>query len=286
MQLDLFEDSRDVLLNNAVVAAFAAHDADATALAIAALHDEFPSHRDLASHKQLLEQLKDFRRNLQPGSLQTRHRQIVQTLLPLAEQCFGTARATLWARPLWAALARTAAALDYDNAQPEIHAAPLWLAAGAPGDARSAIERIPSWRRIPAPLAWMAKIEMAQGAPETWWPLLAELAWLAPERLQSLLVRAPDAVNRLKLQFLAGFENNGEHHDLAWFPAWLLIHHGELRDLLRPAQPAHSEPARAFLLVLDLLHLEKTGQHAAQIEQRAKLRALAPDLFADFMRSR
>ena len=72
MQLDLFEDSRDVLLNNAVVAAFAAHDADATALAIAALHDEFPSHRDLASHKQLLEQLKDFRRNLQPGSLQTR----------------------------------------------------------------------------------------------------------------------------------------------------------------------------------------------------------------------
>ena len=132
----------------------------------------------------------------------------------------------------------------------------------------------------------MSEIEIRHGAPEAWWPLLAELAWLAPERLESLLATAPVAVNRLKLQFLAGFENNGEHHDLAWFPAWLLIHHGELRDLLRPAQPAHSEPARAFLLVLDLLHLEKTGQHAAQIEQRAKLRALAPDLFADFMRSR
>ena len=286
MQLDLFEDSRDVLLNNAVVAAFAAHDADATALAIAALHDEFPNHRDLASHKQLLEQLGDFRRNLQPGSLQTRHRQLVQTLLPLAGQLFGADRAIAWARPLWAALARTAAALDYDNAQPEIHAAPLWLAAGAPGDARSAIERIPSWRRIPAPLAWMSEIEIRHGAPEAWWPLLAELAWLAPERLESLLATAPAAVNRLKLQFLAGFENNGEHHDLAWFPAWLLIHHGELRDLLRPAQPAHSEPARAFLLVLDLLHLEKTGQQTAQIQQRARLRALAPDLFADFMHSR
>ena len=40
------------------------------------------------------------------------------------------------------------------------------------------------------------------------------------------------------------------------------------------------------LLVLDLLHLEKTGQQTAQIQQRARLRALAPDLFADFMRSR
>ena len=286
MQLDLFEDSRDVLLNNAVVAAFAAHDADATALAIAALGDEFPRHHDLPRHRRLLEQLGDFRRNLQPGSLQTRHRQLVQTLLPLAGQLFGADRAIAWARPLWAALARTAAALDYDNAQPEIHAAPLWLAAGAPGDARSAIERIPSWRRIPAPLAWMSEIEIRHGAPEAWWPLLAELAWLAPERLEPLLVAAPVAVNRLKMQFLGEFENNGEHHDLAWFPAWLLIHHGELRDLLRPAQPAHSEPARAFLLVLDLLHLERTGQQTAQIQQRARLRALAPDLFADFMHSR
>ena len=286
MQLDLFEDSRDIMLNNAVLMAFAAHDTDATALAIAALHDESPHHRDLASHKQLLEQLKDFRRNLQPGDLQTQHRQLTQTLLPLAGQVFGATQASRWARPLWAALAQAAAALDYDNAHPEIHAAPLWLAAGVLDKARSAIEKIPSWRRIPAPLAWMSEIAITHGAPEAWWPLLAELAWLAPERLESLLVIAPVAVNRLKLQFLAEFENNGEHHDLAWFPAWLLIHHGELRALLRPAQPAHSEPARAFLLVLDLLHLEKTGQHAAQIEQRAKLRALAPDLFADFMRSR
>lgn len=286
MQLDLFKDSRDVTLNNAVLAAFAAHDTDAATQAVAALHDEFPRHHDLPGHRQLLEQLGDFRRDLRPADLQSRHRQLVQTLLPLAGQLFGTDRAVVWARPLWAALARTAAALDYDHAHPEIHAAPLWLAADAPDQARCAIEKIPSWRRIPAPLAWMGEIEIAQGAPQAWWPLLAELAWLAPERLESILVTAPVAVNRPKMQFLAEFENNGEHHDLAWFPAWLLIHHGELRDLLRPAQPAHSEPARAFLLVLDLLHLEKTGQQTAQIQQRARLRALAPDLFADFMHSR
>lgn len=286
MQLDLFRDSRDVILNNAVVTAFAAHDTDAATQAVAALHDEFPQHRDLPGHRRLLEQLGDFRRDLRPADLQARRRQLVQTVLPLAGKLFGAARAIVWARPLWAALARTAAALDYDPAHPEIHAAPFWLAAGEPDRARLAIARIPSWRRIPAPLAWMTEVEIALGAPQAWWPLLAELAWLAPERLESLLVTAPVAVNRLKMQFLAEFENNGEHHDLAWFPAWLLIHHGELRDLLRPAQPAPCDPARAFFLVLDLLHLEKTGQQAEQIQQRARLRALAPDLFADFMHSR
>jgi|APHig6443717497_1056834.scaffolds.fasta_scaffold39347_2 hypothetical protein len=285
-QLDLFEDSRNVLLNNAVLKAFAAYDTDAATLAVAALHKEFPQHHDLPSHHQLIEQLSNFRRELQPNGLATRHQQLTQTLLPLARQLFGSAQAKVWARPLWAGLAQTAAALDYDNAHPEIHAAALWLAADAPGNARSAIEKIPSWRRIPAPLAWMSEIEIRHGAPETWWPLLAELAWLEPERLESLLVTTPVAVNRQKARFLAEFENNGEHHDLAWFPAWLLIHHSELRDLLRPAQSAQSEPAQAFHLLLDLLHLEKTGQQATQISQRAKLRALAPDLFADFMRSR
>jgi hypothetical protein len=286
MQLDLFENSRDVILNNAVFKALAAYDTDVATLAVAALQSEFPQHHDLPAHRHLLEQLSDFRRELQPNSLSPRHRQLTQTLLPLARQLFGSAQAIVCARPLWAALAQTAAALDYDNEHPEFHAAALWLAADAPDKARSAIEKIPSWRRIPVPLAWMGEIEIKHGRQETWWPLLAELAWLAPERLESLLVAAPVAVNRLKTRFLADFENNGEHHDLAWFPAWLLIHHSELRDLLRPAQPAHSEPAQAFHLLFDLLHLEKSGQHAALMPQRAKLRALAPDLFADFMRSR
>jgi len=150
-QLDLFENSRHVLLNNAILMAFAAYDADAVALAIAALHDEYPQHRDLPEHRQLLEQLTDFRRNIQPNNLQTHHQQLTQTLLPLARQLFGSTQATVWARPLWAALAQTAAALDYDNRYPEIHAAALWLAADTPDKARSAIEKIPSWHRIPAP---------------------------------------------------------------------------------------------------------------------------------------
>ena len=47
----------------------------------------------------------------------------------------------------------------------------------------------------------MSEIEIKQGTPETWWPLLAELAWLAPERLESLLLTAPAEVNRQKARF-------------------------------------------------------------------------------------
>ena len=38
--------------------------------------------------------------------------------------------------------------------------------------------------------------------------------------------------------------------------------------------------------LLELLHLEKTGQHAGLMILRGKLRALAPDIFAIYMRSR
>jgi hypothetical protein len=53
-------------------------------------------------------------------------------------------------------------------------------------------------------------------------------------------------------------------------------------DLFEDSRKHHDLPTRRQLLE----QLEQTGQQAAQISQHAKLRALAPDLFADFMRSR
>jgi hypothetical protein len=38
------------------------------------------------------------------------------------------------------------------------HAAALWLREGNWTAAREAVERIEAWRRIPAPLAWMAEV--------------------------------------------------------------------------------------------------------------------------------
>ena len=115
MQLDLFEDSRDVMLNNAAVKALSTHDLGAAALAIRAQRDEFPRHHNLATHEQLFEQLNDFRRDLEPANLKSRHHQLIHGILPFAERLLGSALVIVWARPLWAELARAATPLVYDS---------------------------------------------------------------------------------------------------------------------------------------------------------------------------
>jgi len=58
----------------------------------------------------------------------------------------------------------------------EHHAAALWLRAGDWAAAREAVELIEAWRRIPAPLAWMAEARYRTEGLEAAWPLLTELA--------------------------------------------------------------------------------------------------------------
>jgi hypothetical protein len=70
------------------------------------------------------------------------------------------------------------------------HAAPVWLRAGDWEAARHAVERIVSWRRIPAPLAWMAEARYRADGLESVWPLLTELAWLSAGRFAALSQRA------------------------------------------------------------------------------------------------
>jgi hypothetical protein len=54
------------------------------------------------------------------------------------------------------------------------------------------------------------------------WPLLAELAWLAPARLAEVLPSAGDPLlDKLSRQFAAEFDGRADVADLAWFPAWL-----------------------------------------------------------------
>ncbi len=286
MQLDIFEHSRDVMLNNAVVEAWLRHDLPAVEQGIALLREECPAHVDLPRHVRLLEQVHRFAVDSQPGEPTSRHRQLRERILPLAEDLLGRNRCERWTRPLWLALAKVAQPLPYDPRHPEQHAAVFLLAANEIAEARRAVNSIPSWRRIPHPLAWMTRIEMAVSPPEVWWPLLAESAWLAPEACESQLRNVSGTVRPLIVRFSGEFENNGEFHDLNWFPAWLLIHQPDIRELLRPAEPNASPPARAFSLLLDLLHLERTGQQAGLISRRAELRVLAPDIFADYMRNR
>jgi hypothetical protein len=120
------------------------------------------------------------------------------------------------------------------------------------------------------------------------WPLLAELAWMAPRRAQELAAGlALPELDRLVRGFDGEFEEEGGADDFAWFPAWALIADGRLAAGLRLAQGgANTRPERCARIVLRLLSLERQGSHAELIEDRRKLREANPTLFARYMQDR
>jgi hypothetical protein len=189
---------------------------------------------------------------------------------------------------MWARLARRAALLPFDADAPDTHAAALWLQAGDPGAAALAVAGIASWRRIPVPLAWMIEARHRLEGLDPIWPLLAELAWLAPQRFDALLPRLQDPLlHGLRRQFDAEFEGDGHAPDGVWFPAWLLCEKPALAPLLAQAQPGlQRAPEQAMRLLLDLLHLERQGRQHDLPAQRRRLRDLQPALYAAYMRSR
>lgn len=286
MQLDLFTHSGEVILENTVISAFSNHDLHAVKTAIAALRDKYPQQQCLNLYDMLLVQLEDFaeaRGNQQLLECCQRLNELIQ---PIAYSLYGGEHARRWVAPLWRQLAELAAAQPFEPGSAAYHAAPLWLAAGDYGMARTATKTIPSWRKIPQPLAWMTEIELRVGSPEIYWPLLTELAWLAPQRLECLLEHAPATVNGFFNRFSKDFENNSDEDDLAWFPAWLLICAPEVHGFLRATPGGSTPPAQTFAYLRDLLQLEKTGQQPSLIALRGKLRGLAPEIFTIYMHSR
>lgn len=81
------------------------------------------------------------------------------------------------------------------------------------------------------------------------WPLLVELAWLSPKRLEVLIQTAQNApLQRLRDQFDAGFEPGDEtpdgSQDLAWFPAWVLTQRAQDVGHLSAADPGQHNARR------------------------------------------
>jgi hypothetical protein len=142
----------------------------------------------------------------------------------------------------------------------------------------------------------MTEIAWREEKPAEYWPLSAELAWIAPPLFGPVLSRAaPEAVRRQYRAFLSEFEASDESGEpvgepacessceSSWFPAWLLVEHSELLEYFRPLDPHPSNPARCAALLVDLLTGERQGLSSRLVEQRLQLRSLAPRLFARYM---
>lgn len=154
--------------------------------------------------------------------------------------------------------------------------------------AADAVARIESWRRIPAPLAWMLQARLALQGLQPNWGLLAELAWLSPSRLELVLSHRSDPLLvPLLARFGQTFEGAGDATDLAWFPAWVLTERPNLAPQLAQAQASlHRAPEQAMRLMLELLGLEHQGRHHDVIDRRKTLRGLHASLYAAYMASR
>lgn len=293
-QLDIFEHSRDTMLRNDVVAALERHDAGAARSAWRSFADEFALDATLAPLAVLVGALEQATAVQLPDHDATREARLAltDTIEPAARRSLGDRAAARWLALLWRDLARRAAQLPFAADRSEDHAAALWLRGGEWAAAVQAVAGIESWRRIPAPLAWMAqgryRIDGLDGA----WALLSELAWLAPGRFDRLVTLLADPVlNRLRREFDADFDASpalaGDGQDLAWFPAWVLTRHAALAGPLGQAQPGLNTAAeQALRLMLELLGLERQGRHRELVARRKVLRDLQPSLYAAYMATR
>ena len=289
-QLDIFAHSRDVMLRNDVLQALERREAASARAAWRALAAEFDA--DLALPPldvltRVLEQ-RDDSPLLDHDALARERHALAQEVATAARQALGAEAGDAWLHPLWAALAARCERLPFNPARPDDHAAALWLRGGDWGAAVQAVERIESWRRIPAPLAWMLEARFRLGGIDESWALLAELAWLAPSRLDALLRHLHDPLlTRLHKRFEAAFDCDGQRNELAWLPAWLLTQTPALAPRLALAQPAqHSDAERGMRLMLELLGLERQGRHHDFVQRRRSLRDLHGPLYAAYMATR
>ena len=293
-QLDIFEHSRDTMLRNDVVAALERHDAGAARSAWRSFADEFALDATLAPLAVLVDALERATTVPLPDhdAVREARHALTDTIEAAARRSLGDRAAALWLAPLWRDLATRAASLPFAADRSEDHAAALWLRGGDWAAAVQAVAGIESWRRIPAPLAWMAQARYRIDGLDGAWALMAELAWLAPGRFDRLVTLLADPVlNRLRREFDADFGPSltlaGDGQELAWFPAWVLTRHAALAGLLGQAQPGlHTAAEQALRLMLELLGLERQGRHRALVARRKVLQDLQPSLYVASMATR
>lgn len=294
MQLDIFDHGRDLMLRNDVLAALERRDLAAAQAARQDLLEEYPDDASLAALARLIEALAHG-----PGpafasheAVQAARRWVDDTVTPDARRSFDPPAAAAWLAGLWRELAQRAAPLPFRAECSEDHAAALWLQAGDWPAVIDAVARIQSWRRSPAPLAWMAEARWRHEGLDAVWPLLAELAWLAPDRFDTLTRRLADpVVATLRRRFDAEFEPDadeaGDTTGLAWFPAWVLTDTPALAARLGQARPSGDRaPERGMRLMLELLALDPEGNHHEIVQRRQALRDTQAALYAAYLKTR
>ena len=299
MQLDLFDDNRDALLRNDVIAALLTRNEPLVRSGLAALSAQCPTDSLQRPFTVLMHTLSSALSSVytpisshNEAIAQIAH--IQHSVAPAASSVFAPVSARIWLAPLWRSLAARARGLVWRADQPDAHAGWMFLQAQDWSAVADCVQAITSWRRIPVPLSWMAVARFHAEGLDAAWCLLAELAWMDESRFGALARSLQDPiVSRLLQEFdasdagYAGDADKADNAGLAWFPAFALIAKPSLAAVLRHTQVgANHAPERTARLILELLLLERQGQHAQIIVRRKQLRNLSPALFAHYLATR
>ena len=288
MQLDLFSHGRDVMLQNDVAAALRKRNLEGARKALESFTAEFPHHETISLATTLLATLASpAKPSLNRAEVAARICEIDAALVPAAERIFGRDEAPKWLSPVWSSLANAATRWSFDPGYPSAHAGSLYLRSSDWAAAEQHIKTIPSWRRIPGPLAWMIEACFHRHGLESVWHLLIELAWLESDVFRALASRlSSEPLMRLWHRFETGLGSEADL-DARWFPAWLLITAPKMASVMRGAQACSGKaPERAARLMMELLLLEKQGRHAELVAHRRRLRDLCPELYEYYMATR
>lgn len=289
-QLDIFADSRDVMLRNDVLESLQQRDAASARSALVALAGECPDDALLPALTVLVRALEDesTTRFADHEALAVAHRVLASEVAPAAQRVLPGHAVHPWLAALWRSLAGRAASLPFCAAAGDWHAAPLWLRAGDWRAARECVEGIESWWHLPAPLAWRTEACYRADGLDAAWPLLAELAWLAPVRFVALLSELGDAsLDALRRRFDAEFAGRGDSEDYRWFPVWLLIFKPALAGRLGEARVRRDhKPSRATALLGEILRREREGDQHELVALREQLSRMHAGLFDIYMATR
>ncbi|MFN0317127.1 MAG: hypothetical protein ACKVQA_19060 [Burkholderiales bacterium] len=286
IQLDLFLDSRSVVLANEVVAALTARDVRRATSAIAALRQYDASHEQLPMLDRLALRIALWKRPASESGEVARAARWLDEEMREASTVLGAGMQTFM-ESFYLELAQITGGIAYDSAHPEAHCAWQFLRSGKWAQAEEAALIIPNASECPDALYWLAIARYRNRGLDAARPALFALAMRAQDRFAALLEELGDEVLGLEWDaFQDACESESMEPLAAWFPAWYLVEYpAAARELENLALPG-SAPGRAARQVLRLIDLERQGIGPRLIAEREKLRALNPGLFRLYLRRR
>jgi hypothetical protein len=290
VQLDLFLDSRAVVLANEAVNAIAARCGVEAARWLAQLRDVASDHPNLQSLETLARGLAEWQQPRRDAAQIEAAARWLEQITPIAGNALGTA-SNGFVAAFFRELAQASRGLPYDPAHPRAHLAWLCLRCGDWDEAEQAALAIPCSgpQQSSDALHWLTVARHRQRGLSAARPTLFALAWQEPQRMTPLLGELGDDL--LDRDFRS-FECVCDWTDIepaelpAWFPAWYVLEHPAVAKEVETMEVFATAPARAAQLLARIVELERQADWKRIVSLRDQLRVMNADLFALYMARR